>query len=270
MTRFTMTDTIRIPACTGARTAPTTGTSLRTRTAYGFFYMDRSGGSFRSRVNVDFEPCGSSGSCHIPGGTSWSSYGSISVVFVADINPGSDGSCPYDFALLNGDLYFTANDRTHGAELWRYDPGADAAQMVADIYAGYNSSDPHYLTVLDGCFYFGADGSGGAGLGLWRHDPVGGTTDLLADTYSIGLDFSQSMTVFDGALYYSDSGMYGYELWRYDPLSRTAQVVADIYPGSDSSYPWWLTEFNGDLYFQAGDLTHGQELWRIFTTSVRK
>jgi hypothetical protein len=63
-------------------------------------------------VNVDFDPSCSGGLCQDAGG-SWHAYGSISSdveVFVADIYPGPSSSGAGDFTVLDGDLYFSAND----------------------------------------------------------------------------------------------------------------------------------------------------------------
>src|SRR5262249_49960422 len=38
-------------------------------------------------------------------------------------------------------------------------------------------------------------------------------------------------------------------------------LVKDIRPGSGNSYPYFLTNFEGQLLFRADDGVHGQELW---------
>ncbi|MCH8272832.1 MAG: T9SS type A sorting domain-containing protein [Candidatus Marinimicrobia bacterium] len=39
-------------------------------------------------------------------------------------------------------------------------------------------------------------------------------------------------------------------------------MVKDIFPGSDSSFPFSLTNVNGTLFFRANDGTNGGELWK--------
>jgi hypothetical protein len=40
------------------------------------------------------------------------------------------------------------------------------------------------------------------------------------------------------------------------------RLVRDIYPGFLSSFPRWLTNVAGTLFFSATDPTHGEELWK--------
>jgi len=177
--------------------------------------------------------------------------------FVADIYPGSTDSGLWYLTVFNNTLYFSANDGTHGLELWKYD--GTTASMVADIYSGTNGSYPQYLTVLNNALYFSAD-DGTHGYELWKYD---GTTasmvaDILAGPGSSGVS---NLTVFDNALYFqANDGTHGYELWKYDGVTRS--MVADILAGPGSSDPSFLTVFDNALYFQADDGTHGLELWK--------
>jgi len=57
-----------------------------------------------------------------------------------------------------------------------------------------------------------------------------------------------------------NDGINGYELWSTDGSS--AQMVADINTTSGgSSWPSYLTTYDGNLYFEAHDGTNGVELW---------
>jgi ELWxxDGT repeat protein len=52
----------------------------------------------------------------------WTSDGSpLGTSLVSDINP-TDGSGPYQLTAVGASLYFSADDGTHGRELWRYVP----------------------------------------------------------------------------------------------------------------------------------------------------
>jgi len=62
---------------------------------------------------------------------------------------------------------------------------------------------------------------------------------------------------------------YGRELWKSDGTEAGTVLVTDIYPGSGDSYPGYLTAVDGALFFEAGDGTHGRELWALSTLVPR-
>ena len=54
-------------------------------------------------------------------------------VLVADINPGTGSSYPRYLTNVNGTLFFSANDGTHGYELWESNGTAAGTVLVKDI-----------------------------------------------------------------------------------------------------------------------------------------
>ena len=187
----------------------------------------------------------------------------ISAQLVKDINPGSGDSEPGGFTAFNGSLYFSADDGTHGYELWKSDGSPGGTQMVKDINPGSDSS-PGWLTVFNGSLYFEAtDGTNGDEL--WKSDGVvGGTTEMVKDINPSGDSNPQAFTVLNGNLYFrATDGTNGIELWKSDGVvGGTTERVKDINPGIGDSSPNYLTAIGNSLYFQATDGTNGYELWK--------
>ena len=81
-----------------------------------------------------------------------------------------DGHTPYypgSLVVYDGQLYFSAEDRSNGRELWRYD--GQNAELVWDINSGSDDSYPYGMTVIDGRLYFSADdGSNGEELFVYQ------------------------------------------------------------------------------------------------------
>jgi ELWxxDGT repeat protein len=60
------------------------------------------------------------------------------------------------FVTFGNAIYFRANDRTHGVELWRTDGTAEGTTLVADLFPGPSNGVPGSLTVAaDGLFFHG-------------------------------------------------------------------------------------------------------------------
>jgi ELWxxDGT repeat protein len=84
---------------------------------------------------------------------------------VKDINPGADSSLDLNNAqpwfYTTTDFYFTANDKTHGIELWKSNGTSGGTAIVKDLNPGTASSDPFMFMFVNSHIYLTAnDGDG--------------------------------------------------------------------------------------------------------------
>lgn len=201
---------------------------------------------------------------------------SAGTVVLNEVDPlGSDYS-----TVVNGILYFFANDGVHGAELWRSDGTPQGTVLVKDIYpGGYGSAlaDPAFspLPGPGNRFYFTAH-DGTHGQELWKSDGTEAGTALVKDiapgsnslfSASSGL---MNPVHFPGRLLFQTvmggSGMpYAY-VYGYGPVWETDGSEAGTIP--TGAPPVGVTFNNylgsiGDVPILSGyETDHACEVWR--------
>ena len=183
-------------------------------------------------------------------------------------------SNPALLRVMNGVLYFAANDGTHGAELWKTDGTAAGTTMVKDIAAGTASSftSTSVMVEMGGNLYFSAN-DGTTGDELWKSDGTAAGTTLVKDINpgaGGNLSYFAGLTAIDGTLYFAaDNGTNGKELWKSDGTTTGTVMVADLFTGVNSSnvangsFPIYFTNVNGVLYFSAFNGATGRELYML-------
>jgi ELWxxDGT repeat protein len=201
----------------------------------------------------------------------------LSASLVADLVPGPGSSNPQNLANMNGTLYFATSNPTTGTELWKSDGTAAGTVLLAQ---GFNSSNPQVpqdFTWFNNAVYFEAN------YELWKSDGTPNGTVIVDKKVSpIYLTVVGSKLLFAGTTNAGTNGLES-ELWVTDGTAKGTVLVKDIYPGSsvigvghgnhqilapNSSFPSWLTNFNGALYFTANDGIHGTALWRSDGTAA--
>ena len=115
----------------------------------------------------------------------WKSDGSTAgTVLVKDMDPVDNpdqGHGPSSLTAVGGRLFFTADDRTHGWELWRSDGSRAGTVLVEDIHPCSNFYyRPGNLTAVRGRLSFAAD-DGVHGRELWKSDGSRAGTVLVKD-----------------------------------------------------------------------------------------
>jgi ELWxxDGT repeat protein len=179
----------------------------------------------------------------------WRSDGTeFGTYMLADIGPGTQGwggSPGLQGVLLDGVLYFAANDSVSGNELWRTDGTREGTFLAVDIVPGYNGSDPGGLTIAGNRLYFRASG------GLWVSDGTPAGTQIVAN-----LNISTCCVAAGNAVFFSaNDGVHGIELWR--AVGQTAEMVENLNTeplgvGQDlSSNPGFMTVRGDSILFIA-------------------
>lgn len=128
----------------------------------------------------------------------------------ADINPGPADSKPQFLTRIGQEIFFAADDGTHGLEPWMSD--GQTVRMIADTVPG---SNPTFGPLGSSPRYF-------AGFGPTPENPR-------------------------RVVFQADDGVNGRELWFTDGSLQNTYRLADILPGSDASVPWFMTPVSAGL-----------------------
>ncbi|MFW9881328.1 MAG: hypothetical protein ACFFG0_50330, partial [Candidatus Thorarchaeota archaeon] len=142
----------------------------------------------------------------------WRTDGNF-VLKVKDLNPGPGNSLFAEPTILNGLLYFKANN-TLGLELWRSNGNQFGTYVLKDINVGNASSSPTLFTPCNEYLYFRAN-DGIHDYELWRTDGTSLGTVLYKDINPSGSGYPDELASFNGILYFAadDGSGVGEELW---------------------------------------------------------
>ncbi len=167
---------------------------------------------------------------------------------------------------IGGTLFFTADDGTHGVELWSDDVATGATQMVADINPGPGGSDPTDLVDWNGQLAFAAnDGNSPLTSQLWTSGGTAATTSLV-QSFSPGSDGSAIILRYSSASTGSelflplDDGIHGISLWETDGTAAGTQLVSAVDPTQ-------FAVLDGTVYFLGAGRGLPFGLWTTDGTS---
>lgn len=159
-------------------------------------------------------------------------------VLVKDIAPGnpkraSTSGSPSELTNVAGTLYFAAQDRKHGFELWRSDGTRRGTRMVKDIRPGRTHTQLGSLTAVGRTLYFVAD-DGNHGPSLWRSDGTARGTrmvkDIVPGAVHVGAGGTNigSLTDVAGTLFFVVGADVNSQLWRSDGTEAGTSMLEEV------------------------------------------
>lgn len=169
-------------------------------------------------------------------------------VTIIDINaaPSADANPTSFFNWGDSVLLFSAQDSSHGAELWRTDGSRGGTYMVKDINTA-GSSAPGKFISLGNKIYFTADD--GSGVELWITDGTETGTVKVADLNSSASAAPNSLTAGPGGLLFFTATATNGErrLYKTDGTSGGTSVVTTAF--APAVYGAEYEVLDGKLYF---------------------
>ncbi len=202
----------------------------------------------------------------------WQTDGTTAgTVVTLDVRPGPQASNPVSMIALNGNLLFAADNGSVGLELWKAVPGGSTA-IVKDIRPGIPGSGIINMVESGGVAYFSAS-DGSTGAELWKSDGTNAGTVLVRDIFAgSGSASPGSITSIvtgcgSGLMFAADGGNgIGNEPYHSNGTLATTLIVADVFPGNGNANPAGFKVSGNNIFFQAQDGVHGNELWVVSTS----
>lgn len=147
------------------------------------------------------------------------------------------------FTVFNNTVYFAANDRTLGEELYATDGTAAGTYLVKDLTPGSASSSPAYLMEFDGSLYISCRQS----KELWKSNGTA-TGTVFVSTLN---DWWRFGAVWNNQLYAIPGTLNGYLYKTGGTEATTGVATAENAFASILNYNTddYLTVYNGSLYF---------------------
>ena len=217
----------------------------------------------------------------------WMSDGtSAGTQLVKDINTTlTKDSDPAELTVngSNTSMFFSADDGSHGRELFQTNGTGVGTVMVQNINPDMPSiqgSNPEDLTMVGNRLYFSAiktdfnlvPANPYFGRELWKSDGSSFTTNIVKDininNSSIDEFNSYKFKVIGSTLFFpANDGINGTELWRSDGTVAGTFMVTDLFQGFAEGLTnqanLYANTFTNQVYFEATNGQNGRELWKI-------
>ncbi len=170
------------------------------------------------------------------------------------------------FPILNNVLYIPGEEPSKGNGLYRYNVSEASGLVRIKDFAPIGDTAfivPFEMQVINNSLYFKViNYNGSIHDELWTSKGTKASTHLL---YKL-LPGETIKNLYNGngiCYFVKRDKVFGSELWRIfeTPYGTFPKLVSDIFKGSTSSYPAYLTAFQGKLIFSAVDAKKGNELF---------
>jgi ELWxxDGT repeat protein len=188
----------------------------------------------------------------------------------ADLEPGSDGSHPDSMTISGSRLYFRADVRATGHELYVTD--GTTTELLVDLEPGRSSAFPRPIGTLGDRLYFVAT-TAATGSEIWTSDGTSAGTQLLVDLAPGPADGAAgawawpALAVGDQLFFANGPDIFETELWRTDGMAAGTRLVREIWPGPGSGVSLFFGTFappvavGERLFFFAAHPEIGWEPW---------
>ncbi len=167
----------------------------------------------------------------------------------ADINSGYGDSKPGWYSdglgVIDGRLYFDADDGINGRELWVYDPSNASSWRLTDIAPGSGSGVVCCSRGYIGDTFYLAGDDGINGEELWAYDSSNGSSWLVENinTWSTADSNPKGLILIGNTIYFrATDGSTGAEMYAYQP----AEITSSGSSGTCSISPGLPTGLNID------------------------
>lgn len=179
---------------------------------------------------------------------------------------------PENFNKVGDNVYFIADDGTHGRELWITDGSLSGTRMVKNIRefssSAFSLNNIDKYTSIGNIFYFIAQDDQ-SGKQLWRTDGTeAGTSKVKNESESMSTYKIDMVTLGNKIIYNFKTYSFGEELWVSDGTEAGTHLLKDIRPGSNDANPNSMFLFNNHVYFVANDGVNGSQLWKTDGTEA--
>lgn len=209
----------------------------------------------------------------------WKIKADGSIVLAKDINPGAaDSNAWPNFAIVNGQAFFTATDAAHGNEVWKVQANGSVV-LAADINPGAASSQSYlaYGTAFNGGYYYWGT-SAAKGTELYKISAAGAIS-LVADiNVGAGGSFPQGGSTATGIVYNNNyyfaasTAATGDALYKMDAADHVTLVRNFVAGASEATYGSdnisSFQVFAGKLFFTAFTIAGGVEMYSIGSTGA--